>query len=70
MNPESFPARPVEKKEIQESVEERFKDSKVRNEDGTLMQVYHYSDIPNIEQFSLDFVGKNFEGVWPCGHFG
>ncbi len=45
-----------------QSIEERFKESKVRAEDGSLLRVFHYSEASGIEDFSLEFVGKNYSG--------
>ncbi|HEY1041597.1 MAG TPA: hypothetical protein VGE63_02635 [Candidatus Paceibacterota bacterium] len=56
-----------ESQEHQSSIEEQFANSKVRNEQGELLKVYHYSD-DQIETFSLGFVGKNYEG--DAGFFG
>ncbi|OGF94507.1 hypothetical protein A2433_01105 [Candidatus Giovannonibacteria bacterium RIFOXYC1_FULL_48_8] len=44
-----------------EDIETKFKDSKVRSPEGALLKVYHYSD-ESIESFTLDHVGKNFNG--------
>jgi hypothetical protein len=44
-----------------ESIEEKFSESKVRDEDGKLMEVYHFSD-SKIDKFSNDFVGNATEG--------
>ncbi len=44
-----------------ESLEEKLKDSKVRDENGNLLIVYHFSD-QDFDNFSLDHVGQNFDG--------
>jgi hypothetical protein len=47
--------------ELRENIEEKFKESKVRGEDGKLLVVYHFSDA-DFDKFSSDFAGKNYEG--------
>lgn len=47
--------------EQKENIENKFRESKVRSEDGKLLTVYHYSD-DKIEEFSSGFEGKNYPG--------
>lgn len=44
-----------------ENIENKFKNSKVRDEKGKLLVVYHYSN-HYFDEFSPDFSGKSFEG--------
>ena len=40
-----------------ENIEQKFNESKVRDEQGKLLKVYHFSN-SKIDKFSNDFVGK------------
>ena len=65
MNPDKLTSQKPKTENI--SIEERFKESKVRNEKGVLLKVFHFSD-ENIQEFSIDHVGKNYSGDF--GFFG
>ena len=41
-------------------VEDRFSESKVRDENGILLKVYHFSDVAGIEKFNVNGDG-NYE---------
>lgn len=43
------------------SIEKRFSESKVRDEEGNLLKVYHFSN-EDIQEFSLEHRGKNWIG--------
>src|SRR3989338_10703850 len=51
----------IEQPSTEENIEAKFKDSKARDQEGNLLKVYHFSD-DVIKNFSLDHVGKNFQG--------
>lgn len=51
----------LEKEDIKNIVERKFSDSKVRDEAGNLLEVYHYSN-EDFDEFSLDYIGKNYPG--------
>lgn len=44
-----------------ENIEDKFKESKVRSEDGKLLTVYHYSD-NDFDEFSSTPMKGNYEG--------